>query len=152
MANCLRCEAHTQNKSGYCSKFCYYNRNGDTILDKFWAKVNVTKKCWTWFGSTNYKGYGLFGVKGKNVSTHIFSYRTFVGPIKNGMQVLHTCDTPNCIRPSHLYQGTNQDNCNDKVLRGQQYAKVSLKQAERTRKRYAKGNITQRQLANERPN
>ena len=34
------------------------------------------------------------------------------------MLILHNCDNPNCINPSHLRQGTVQDNSDDMVKRG----------------------------------
>lgn len=34
------------------------------------------------------------------------------------MCVLHSCDNPHCINPSHLRLGTHKENMQDKVLRG----------------------------------
>jgi hypothetical protein len=31
------------------------------------------------------------------------------------MCVLHKCDTPSCVRPEHLFLGSNQDNVDDKL-------------------------------------
>ena len=35
------------------------------------------------------------------------------------MWVLHKCDVPACVRPSHLYLGNVRDNAKDMVARGQ---------------------------------
>jgi hypothetical protein len=35
------------------------------------------------------------------------------GAIPDGLFVLHRCDTPNCVRPDHLFLGNQQDNVND---------------------------------------
>jgi hypothetical protein len=41
-----------------------------------------------------------------------------VGPIPDGMLVLHTCDNPPCVNPDHLYLGTWKDNMQDRIKRG----------------------------------
>lgn len=38
--------------------------------------------------------------------------------IPAGMLVCHTCDTPLCVRPDHLFLGTNLDNIRDRTLKG----------------------------------
>jgi DNA-binding NarL/FixJ family response regulator len=40
--------------------------------------------------------------------------RTY-GPIPKGMQVLHRCDNPKCVRLVHLFLGTPKDNMQDKI-------------------------------------
>jgi hypothetical protein len=70
-----------------------------------------------WTGSTG-AGYGKFGIKKRNLSAHRLSYRYFVGPIPEGLFVLHSCDTPLCVNPAHLRVGTAQDNVDDMMARG----------------------------------
>jgi DNA-binding transcriptional regulator YiaG len=36
------------------------------------------------------------------------------------MLACHRCDTASCVRPDHLYEGTNADNVADRVSRGRQ--------------------------------
>lgn len=40
------------------------------------------------------------------------------GPIPTGAHVLHACDEPLCVRPSHLWLGTNDDNIVDRMEKG----------------------------------
>ena len=46
------------------------------------------------------------------------AYELFVEDIKKGNEVLHSCDTPACVRPSHLWQGTQKDNIQDSISKG----------------------------------
>lgn len=75
--------------------------------------------CWLWVGAVRAR-YGAIGVKGKLLRAHRVSYEEFVGEIPDGMFVLHSCDTPLCINPAHLFLGTGQDNSDDKVAKGRQ--------------------------------
>jgi len=34
------------------------------------------------------------------------------------LDLLHQCDTPACVRPDHLLEGTNDDNVQDKMSKG----------------------------------
>lgn len=37
------------------------------------------------------------------------------------LDVLHTCDTPLCVEPTHIYAGTHQQNMQDSVNRGRNW-------------------------------
>lgn len=83
-------------------------------------------ECWLWKGTRTSKGYGRFrpgpvGPDGRQtpyVRAHRFSYEHYVGPISAGKIVRHSCDTPLCVNPRHLLEGTNTDNMRDAVARG----------------------------------
>lgn len=104
-----------------------------TTIARFMRKVDSSGECWTWLGATGEKGYGRFSIGGSHkadgsrrnsmVAAHRFSYAAFVGPIPSGYGyhgtcVLHRCDNPRCVRPEHLFLGTNADNVHDMDRKG----------------------------------
>lgn len=74
--------------------------------------------CWLWLGALNKQGYG--GIKdGKTrILAHRFSYQYHKGLIPTGMCIRHTCDTPWCVNPDHLVEGTWAENNQDRARRG----------------------------------
>lgn len=89
-------------------------------MDRFWSKVEKTDGCWNWVGAKHVKGYGTFRFNNRMERAHRVSYEMDCGPIPDGMQVLHRCDNPCCVRLDHLFLGTNADNMADKVAKGRQ--------------------------------
>lgn len=89
-------------------------------MDRFWSKVEKTDGCWNWTAGVSEKGYGLFSVNNRNRRAHRVSYEMHCEPIPPGMQVLHKCDNPRCVRPDHLFLGTGADNMADKVAKGRE--------------------------------
>ena len=86
---------------------------------RFMSKVIKTDNCWLWNAGKNYKDYGNFSVTingcSKTYRAHRFIYEYFNGTIPEGMLVCHTCDTPRCVNPNHLWLGTVSDNTVDSV-------------------------------------
>lgn len=76
--------------------------------------------CWIWTGYTNKDGYGETSVDGKKYTLHRLSYQFHKGPLIKGMMICHTCDTPACHNPDHLYQGTSLDNNRDRAARNKE--------------------------------
>jgi hypothetical protein len=92
------------------------NRKSRPLADRFWEKVNKTDTCWLWTASVNNMGYGEFKLPGATSGveySHRMSWIIHSGPIPDGMNVLHHCDTPRCVRPDHLFLGTQKDNVHD---------------------------------------
>lgn len=85
-------------------------------------KLDEKTGCWLWTGSVDKDGYGRMrgsdhGVVWSERAPRA-SYREFKGPIENGLMVLHTCNTPACINPEHLYLGDSKQNGADMVAAG----------------------------------
>jgi hypothetical protein len=89
-----------------------------TSEERFWAKVQRGGPDDCWISATNRRRYGQFSVDGKAVLAHRFSYALVHGPILDGLHVLHRCDNPPCVNPTHLFLGTNADNMRDREAKG----------------------------------
>ncbi|WP_123351021.1 HNH endonuclease [Pseudomonas brassicacearum] len=109
------------------------------------ARSERVGECLIWRGGLSAAGYGYVWHEGKNRATHRVSFELNVGPIPSGLELLHSCDTPACIEPSHLSPGTHAQNMQDMVDRkrcnrvsGEQHhlAKLSESQVAELRRRY----------------
>jgi HNH endonuclease len=74
--------------------------------------------CLMWIGQAGMTGRGRFKINGRIEETHRVAYRLWVGPIPEGMQINHLCGNGWCVRPSHLYAGTHQENMRDREETG----------------------------------
>lgn len=75
--------------------------------------------CILWSGAVGTDGYGVISLgRGRLARAHRVAYEQINGPIRDGLCVLHRCDTPLCVNPDHLWLGTRTDNSNDKVAKG----------------------------------
>lgn len=88
------------------------------VAPRFWSKVQKADgdRCWIWVGgktSNDTFGYGHISVRSRLQVASRVSYELSVGPIPEGQRVLHRCDNPPCVRPDHLFLGTQADNIRD---------------------------------------
>lgn len=93
---------------------------GDSRLPaRFWNKAAVVPSgCWLWTKAKDHRGYGRYEHNGRTSAAHRVAHEALIGPIPEGLNVLHGCDTPNCVNPSHLRAGTQGENLQDCVARG----------------------------------
>lgn len=128
-------------------------------LVRFWSKVDKSGDCWLWTGGCFNHQYGNFLYNGKYIGAHRASFMILhKRPITEGLYILHSCDNPKCVNPSHLREGTHQENMNDKAVRNRcnpprgeanVTAKLTEAQIIEIRNKYAFHKISHRQLAKE---
>lgn len=93
---------------------------------RFWANVNMNGpiindglgRCWMWIGKTKSGPRGKFYYRGSNRFAHRVSLMLSGVHLPDGLQVCHRCDNPPCVRPSHLFAGTQSDNMLDCSSKG----------------------------------
>lgn len=124
-SQCEYCGASFRHRPSRKARFCSaphaYAGMKRPLADRFWEKVQKTEGCWLWTGATDGGGYGQIGSDtGSPVpfKAHRVSYQLHVGPIPDRLEVLHTCDNPPCVRPDHLFLGTQTDNMRDCAAKG----------------------------------
>jgi hypothetical protein len=138
----------------------------------FWSFVEKTEGCWLWKGQKGSFGYGVFSISAddRKHSTRRLAHRIaymlahnidpMTEPIRQN--VLHSCDTPACVRDSHLFLGTLADNNRDREQKGRTYrvkleehargehagfVKLTEQQVREIRQRYSEGTASGPQLA-----
>lgn len=83
----------------------------------FWARVECGELCWNWQGTLVHK-YGSLTWQGRTWRAHRLAWVLTYGAIPSGLCVLHRCDNPRCVRPGHLFLGTQADNNRDRDEKG----------------------------------
>jgi hypothetical protein len=124
---CLRCgkqfvtyPSHISKGRKFCSQSCYHIHRTESQPEHFWDMVDKSSPdgCWTWTGFLTPQGYGRFCVAGDNHPAHAYAYELTYGPIPPGLEALHKCDNPPCVRPDHIFIGTQGDNVRDCATKG----------------------------------
>lgn len=146
----------------FCSSPCSARGRTTPLVDRFFRYVGARTPggCILWTGPAIEHGYGCLSDSGPKKKRHVLAshiaYELFYGPVPNGLHVLHKCDNPPCVAPSHLFVGTNADNIADKLAKGRQsrgeshgFARLTEAKVREIRKRYATGGVFQHQLASE---
>jgi ribosomal protein S14 len=87
-------------------------------LSSFMSKVDTSGECWLWTGATDDRGYGRhYDPRHKATRrAHQQMFEAIHGYLP--VEILHSCDTPGCVKPTHLKAGTHVDNMRDMAAKG----------------------------------
>lgn len=100
-------------KVGRAERFVVENRGYET-------------PCHIWTGRTDQAGYGYLVVDGRITRAHRWNYERLVAQIPVGAILCHRCDIPACIRPDHLFPGSQADNMRDMARKERGANQISI--------------------------
>ncbi len=116
-----QCDRRTEAR-GWCDKhYKRWRRYGDPLYVRQMKDGSLEDRlrhtgwsedegCWIWNGSKQPFGHGQLSYQGRILLAHRAAYMVWVGPIPDGLVVMHTCDVPPCINPEHLRCDTQYEN------------------------------------------
>jgi hypothetical protein len=155
MLNCPHCNQAHDISSRIAGDNCQAAAR-DSLLKRFWGKVDKSGDCWLWLGYSPNGRYGALKIDGKRILAHRIAYALTYGSVPDELDVLHRCDNTKCVNPSHLFLGTHTDNMGDMMAKGRgnkiegdahPSAKLTSGQVTQIRSLYAEGSHSQRALA-----
>ena len=122
---------------------------------RFWSKVDTTAVdgCWPWTGCRDRHGYGHIKVGGRAIWAHRLAWALTHGQIPPSLHVLHHCDNPPCVHPTHLFLGNQRINNEDRKSKGRYVGltgesngrtKLTVAQVREIRIRAASGELKKR--------
>lgn len=131
-------------KAVYCSNDCksaaqIKHAATEDDIARFWAKVDRSggpDACWMWQAALTTTGYGKVawpGYKGPQFA-HRIAFEITNGRPPAGL-IRHSCDTPRCVNPRHLSEGTQTENMReaadrDRTAHGRRNGRAILSEAQ----------------------
>jgi hypothetical protein len=129
----------TQTPARYCSRKCYFSCQARPLADRFWEKVDKNGPvpphcpergpCWIWTGARYSNDYGAFTLReGGKLTTTAQRIALFLSTGEmptSDIEGCHHCDNPPCVRPSHLFWGTQLENMADAKSKGRPIGRPS---------------------------
>lgn len=156
-------ESERTGKGKFCSRLCHDTAGYRPTVspeDRFWSKAAPPNErgCRLWLSVLNNKGYGIFGWRKdarpfRMMLAHRVAWEMTHGPITQGRCVLHSCDTPRCVAPEHLFLGTQADNVADMATKGRgaigqkaRHVKLTASQVLEIRRLHGEEGLSHRQI------
>lgn len=125
---------------GFCKPhYKCFARIGKPVADRQTIHGSIQKKfamkstgrnengCWIWSGGKDKDGYGSLRDGLKMKRAHRVSWEIHHGEIPDGACVLHECNNPSCVNPSHLKLGDQVENMADRKRNGNPWHSESHK-------------------------
>jgi len=101
--------------SGGMNQYSYITRSPLTLLKNIHATGSLDD-CWFWHGKNKYGNVRLYG---RQLKAHRLVLSVVLGfDIPPHLEVCHSCDSPGCCNPGHLFLGTHADNMHDRDRKG----------------------------------
>lgn len=101
--------------------------NPQLFKRRFLAKTKRhANGCLEWIGSIGKRGYGRVNARTGIIYAHQVSFLLFNGPIEDGKEIMHSCDNPCCVEPSHLKAGTHEENMKDAAAKGRMVSRKGI--------------------------
>lgn len=141
----MKCPVPNCDSPVYAKGFCRphykcFNRIGKPVPDRITIHGPIEKKfairskgrndrgCWLWAGTKDMDGYGSIRHGDKMKRAHRLSWELHKGPIPAGAHVLHKCNNPACVNPSHLSIGDHLANMQDRKSNGKPWHSATRNQ------------------------
>jgi hypothetical protein len=114
---CIQCgrEMYASRRQGVACRRCRVSASVERRFG-WYVTPGGLFDCWLWRGAVGSDGYGLFMVKRQTIRAHRFALMCEIGAFAG--QACHTCDTPLCVNPAHLWVGTHKENHADCTRKG----------------------------------
>lgn len=92
-------------------------------IDRFHAgyERRGEDECWLWKMSVNHNGYGRMKTSAGTKRANRISFFVHNGYLPDDKMVCHSCDTPACVNPKHLWLGTGKENQQDCIRKGRKH-------------------------------
>lgn len=102
--------------------------NAYTIKDRILKRIEIDSAsgCWLWTREKDKKGYARLHIwyPDRGIYVPKLAHRLSIKEFKNidieNKVVCHSCDTPSCVNPDHLFIGSTVDNLNDMRIKGRE--------------------------------
>jgi len=136
-----------------------YHQRFKSLEQRFSEKYKIEESgCWVWVSGEHrpQEHPKIWCDGGYRRASHLSWEMANEQNLLPGDQILHKCDNPRCVNPSHLFIGDHLVNMQDKARKGRAHrplgalngrAKLSAEAAEKIVEMYANSGVSQQAIA-----